>query len=461
MSQITPPSPLFSHPVTKPKTRPLDVPNSLSALEWSPDSRLVAVASFKLGTVQVFHTETEWTARIDEGLAGLTRIRFAPLLASSLSPQDSPAESHIHLLTYSDYNLRITVWDLGTGTIDTSDGYSGKEEAGRACYLQFPKHATSGQDFRSDGLYFALLERRDGKDAISVFDTAANPVSVLDKRMEDTVDSWMLVKHFELEHQQNQTFSDACDCAWSPCGRFLAVWESSLDYKVGIYYPDGRLVHTHAPSTPTTAGLGIRRVSWSPSSQFLALGGYDQVVRCLNNHTWSVVLEFSHLMDVDSRVVWEEHDGTQFYADDGKQDFEHGSVVFRRPASYARSSIDGTAGKGSLWLPASTRPNPDKPNPKLGVGLMAFSPTGRYLATRNDPRPGFVFHCGPDDSLGSVGLADADTRVCFYDVTHGHVQEPPRAVDLPDGMRVSRLEWRADGEALLCLDRDKMVVWWS
>ena len=29
----------------------------------------------------------------------------------------------------------------------------------------------------------------------------------------------------------------------------------------------------------------------------------------------------------------------------------------------------------------------DKPNPKLGVGLMAWSGDGKYLATRNDNMP--------------------------------------------------------------------------
>jgi hypothetical protein len=32
---------------------------------------------------------------------------------------------------------------------------------------------------------------------------------------------------------------------------------------------------------------------------------------------------------------------------------------------------------------ATTRPSPDKPNPKLGIGMLVFSPTGRYLASRN------------------------------------------------------------------------------
>lgn len=31
----------------------------------------------------------------------------------------------------------------------------------------------------------------------------------------------------------------------------------------------------------------------------------------------------------------------------------------------------------------SSKPNPDKPNPKLGVGMMRWSADGQFLATRN------------------------------------------------------------------------------
>jgi WD40 repeat protein len=138
----------------------------------------VAVASYKLSTVQVFHTSTEWTARIDEGLAGLVRIQFSPLPSC-------------RLLTYSDYSLRITAWDLSDGT---------------AIHVQYPKCL----DWRSDGKYFALLERRDGKDAISVFD-----------------DTWTLVKHFTAP-------GDVAAIAWSPDGRFIAAWESSLNVLISL-----------------------------------------------------------------------------------------------------------------------------------------------------------------------------------------------------------------------------------
>jgi WD40 repeat protein len=40
--------------------------------------------------------------------------------------------------------------------------------------------------------------------------------------------------------------------------------------------------------------LGIKKVQWSPSGQFLALGSYDQKCRLLNYYTWKPLIEFNH-----------------------------------------------------------------------------------------------------------------------------------------------------------------------
>lgn len=39
----------------------------------------------------------------------------------------------------------------------------------------------------------------------------------------------------------------------------------------------------------------------------------------------------------------------------------------------------------------SVKPDPERPNPKLGVGTALFSPDSRYVATRNDNMPNVVW----------------------------------------------------------------------
>ena len=136
-------------------------------------------------------------------------------------------------------------------------------------YLQFPKYADRGYAFRSDGKYFALAERMDCKDYISIFDCS----------------DWTMIKRWPADTE------DLDNLVWSPDGRFIAVWEPSIKYRVLIYYPDGRLVHTYSAYDN---GLGIKRVRWSPSGQFLSIGSYDQKCRLLNYYTWQPMIEFTH-----------------------------------------------------------------------------------------------------------------------------------------------------------------------
>lgn len=69
--------------------------------------------------------------------------------------------------------------------------------------------------------------------------------------------------------------ADAAGLAFSPDGRYLAVWDSCLNYKICIYTLQGRLCGTYSAYENA---LGIKSVQWSPSSQLLAVGSYDQSV---------------------------------------------------------------------------------------------------------------------------------------------------------------------------------------
>jgi WD40 repeat protein len=68
--------------------------------------------------------------------------------------------------------------------------------------------------------------------------------------------------------------SDLADLAWSPDSKLIAVWDSPLTHKVGIYKRDGSCVGN---IEGYEGALGIRCVRWSPDSQLLAIGSFDQV----------------------------------------------------------------------------------------------------------------------------------------------------------------------------------------
>ena len=65
----------------------------------------------------------------------------------------------------------------------------------------------------------------------------------------------------------------------------------AAQYALHIYTPDGRHLASHTLAQGGISGLGVRSVAWHPSGRFLAVGGHDDVVRILNDVSWSVSFE--------------------------------------------------------------------------------------------------------------------------------------------------------------------------
>lgn len=300
-------------------------------IEWSSDSLFILCAMYKRGIVQVWSLEQpDWHCKIDEGSAGL--------LASCWSPDGR------HILNTTEFHLRITLWSLSAKSVS---------------YIKYPKACQQGISFTKDGRFMALAERRDCKDYISIF----------------VCNDWQLLRHFDSETQ------DVAGIEWSPNGCVLAVWDTCLEYKILLYSLDGRLLSTFSAYEWS---LGIKSVTWSPSSQFIAIGSYDEKVRILNHVTWKPITELEHLSAIVNPkiVVYKE---VEVCPNSGIDD-----RVFP-PTLPCTTSLFSTQSKYEICHPPlslrTIKPDSDRANPELGVGMLAFSSDNRYLATKNDNIP--------------------------------------------------------------------------
>ncbi|KAE8593305.1 hypothetical protein XENTR_v10019069 [Xenopus tropicalis] len=305
--------------------------DQIQYIEWSSDSMFILCAMYKRGLVQVWSLEQpDWHCKIDEGSAGL--------VSSCWSPDGR------HILNTTEFHLRITLWSLSAKSVS---------------YIKYPKACQQGIAFTHDGRHMALAERRDCKDYISIF----------------VCNDWRLLRHFETETQ------DLTGIAWAPNGCVLAVWDTCLEYKVLLYSLDGRLLSSYCAYEWS---LGIKSVAWSPMSQFLAIGSFDEKIRILNHVTWKPIKEFEHPATITNlkTVVYKEVERSAgIRADD---------FPFTTPRGNPTSLFSNHSKYEIAQVPVSLRtikPDSDRANPDLGIGLLAFSANNRYLASKNDNMP--------------------------------------------------------------------------
>ncbi|KAG5519816.1 hypothetical protein PMAC_000089 [Pneumocystis sp. 'macacae'] len=254
--------------------------------------------------------DDKWELNISEG-HGIKNIQWS--------------ENGSEILIWTDFLLKLIVWSLS-------------KNGGSIIY--YPKFANKGYDYRPTSTHFVLITRPMSRDFISLFDYSSTP--------------WRLSKEWCLPTV------DAQGCSWSQDGKWLAVWESPMEYKILLYTSNGCLLQQYSAYD---TGLGIKTVQWSPPiGKFIAVGSFDGKVRFLENFTFNSIIEMTHTTSVkfDGVTVWKE-------------------VLSSSIPKYEVASQP-------VFLPFVC-PNIQDPASCLGVGILLFNNDGSLVATRNDNMP--------------------------------------------------------------------------
>lgn len=244
--------------------------DGVSELVWSPDSEYVLASQLKRKIVQVFCVaDPTWICKIDEALAGLTHARWAP---------DSR-----HILTRSEFNLRLSIWSLVRKQVTyikmpklmpAAPGVPLTEDAAQL-------GGNGAVQFSHGGTLMAVLSRVECKDVLSIYSVAADPAS--------PTGGWDLLKQFHIDTE------DCVQIEWAPNDAHILCIDSSLTYNIAVYTPSGQKLASHRAYEHALGVKGAGQgVKWSPHNSFMAIGSYDQQVRIFNNATWSLVHSYVH-----------------------------------------------------------------------------------------------------------------------------------------------------------------------
>lgn len=430
--------------------RSWELSHTLNALSWSRDGLFLLVSAHAdgkdTGVSFVLPLDPDasvrdgsddgrgWVAKLDAGPAGLHSAAWLPVWRI-------PA-----VVQFSHFGIRALISSL----VDQALFVVPHTQPMLLACAAWPEHYGLVQrEHETD--YIALYRAKDGK--------APN--------MDDPVE-WIRDRVIRLHTRHLSNIE------WSPDGNYFCVCEHHLEYKAYIHSLSGALLATfqqvngtpetfvapgalgsrssslRASQTPVASvaggGLGIRKVAWHPSSQFIAIGGYDEAVRILASGDWTE----AYTLDLSERTVQ--------------------SNVWSEP----RHWFEATEGCGIVALeqivgPVELRAAAGERNdiPQAGICELAWNNSGSFLAVINEAIPStvFVYEFAFGEGVHVAGVLSLSAPVCSLawspksdtlavgcgnSAVYLWNEDAPEAVAVPNyGFSTQRVEWIPDGRALL------------
>ena len=285
------------------------IPDVPSQILWSPNSQYILTSHPKRNVVQLFSMQnSNWNGKITISPNGIAGVWWAP--------------DNAHVCIVTEFSLRLTIWNLNDLAV---------------YHIKNPKFEDKAYGFSLDGKFMMIAERNECKDYIGIYFT----------------NDWQVVNHFLVET------TDLEDAKWAN-DTAIVISDNCIIYQLLIYSPLGHVIARHRPYDN---GLGIKSLSLSFNSTFLAVGSYDQSVRIFSKISWRFLTEFQHKPDNNNSHAYKEEEYKEGHADE---------------RLFSRFVVQDMPSK----IPCIKVPK-DKPNPPVGVSFCEWSYNNAFLATKN------------------------------------------------------------------------------
>ena len=413
-------------------------------IAFSPNGSLILAVVPSQGVVHVWSLDNQnWTCRIDSGSAGISKAEFHP-------------SSSLHVLVWSDFNLRLDVWDV----------FSGKR-----AHL---KHVKGSIALGKDGdQYGAILSRNNHKNSINIIDLECGELN------------FTLVQSFLVPG-----VGDLAGLVWTGSGNALVAYESPLTDRVHLLDLKGQILISHSLNDASSSlGLGARTQAHSKS--VIAFGGFDQSIRFFSiwkslDFLCRISLKSDEIFILDdSPVVLRETLGGGATLRERNMFHLGGANTQQFPVEYRDASRDETSNPKLqlLKLPSVDQctPFPGSSTRTLapsrgGVLALEMSPDGAFLAAQTDEKSSVVFlieiaklkvtniliHRQPvrcfrwnplsGANRSQLAVVTGDSRVLIWNPTMDN-----RTVELKDSsLNAIDVQWASQGNVLVVSSKENV-----
>lgn len=244
-------------------------------------------------------------------------------------------------------------------------------------HIQNPKLNSNGCVFYNKKAI--ICEQRDRVDFISIFNYADWLLLCNFKVATDDLDNVLVVNNSIL----------AFDSRFNP-QYFVYSFDGSCIAKVDLY----------------SNMLGVKIISASTSEQFVALGCFNGTCKLLNSISWSILKEWKHVVESVTPTT----------------------ICYLEENSEGGSRFNIKVNKDDLILPF-VKVNHDDAYLLVGIGLVKFSASGRFLATRCDSVPSAVWVWDMENlSLASLIVHKSPVVAMEWDPVHSKDKEETLAM---------------------------------
>ena len=376
-------------------------------IEFSPDSNYILIGLYKVNEIEIKSLiNNETIIKISQPIFGISKTIWSP---------DSTK-----ILCFSKYNIRIDIWDLT------------KEK--NNSFISYPKFSNKGFSFSSNGYFFALAERKNVKDYISVYYTG----------------DYSLLSRFP------SNTSDLQNLIWTKDNSSIIVFENEIDCKLLIYSPTGNLLMINEAYNNN---LGITLVNISPNGHYICVGYGDNNIRLFHYITYKKITSLSHnIDDINLKNENQNEKVNIIKEDNGKFDM------------YLVKNININLFKSNIKNINNSNKN------EKSIDLMEFSFDSLYLASKNNLYENIIFIWYiPTLTLNSIIIfnnnindfkwspsenkliiATKNLAIYIYSINNIYIFNLPI-----DSFNFNKIIWNEDGEKFLIQDKNKIFICYS